>query len=144
MGNSKSAWKGSTCKYGFFCFYFFYFIFSPFILYVIVKYQKFKHFSEKSRYRFFFSKKNSLWTNIEFLSTLHNVWLVKKVFSKTSQSHCHSAAWLKIVLQFKWILHGTEHHLTYSWGTIFVKYVPFFPNKYVFTLIRGFTFYMYE
>lgn len=39
-------------------FYFFLFIFSPFILYVIVKYQKFKHFSEKSRYRFFFSQKN--------------------------------------------------------------------------------------
>lgn len=40
----------------FFAFIFFYFIFSPFILYVIVKYQKFKHFSEKSRYRFFFKK----------------------------------------------------------------------------------------
>lgn len=39
--------------------FYFFFIFSPFILYVIVKYQKFKHFSEKSRYRFFFSKKNS-------------------------------------------------------------------------------------
>lgn len=37
---------------------FFLFHFSPFILYAIVKYQKFKHFSEKSRYRFFFSQKN--------------------------------------------------------------------------------------
>lgn len=90
------------------------------ILYhAIVIYEKIKHFSEESRY----CSKNSLiqcafWTisNFEILSTLQNVWLVKKVGLKHHRStviQLHEG--LKIVLQFKRIRHGTQHHL-YSWG----------------------------
>lgn len=95
------------------------------ILYhVIVIYEKIKHFSEESRY----CSKNSLiqcasWTisNFEILSTLQNVWLVKKVGLKHhSPTVIQLHEGLKIVLQFKWIRHGTQHHL-YSWGAIFVK-----------------------
>lgn len=130
MKRNSCFWKPvHACKHGFLFLWFFLFFFilsnSFCILYhVIVIYEKIKHFSEESRY----CSKNSLiqcasWTisNFEILSTLQNVWLVKKVGLKHhSPTVIQLHEGLKIVLQFKWIRHGTQHHL-YSWGAIFVK-----------------------
>lgn len=122
MKRNSCFWKPvHACKHGFLFLWFFLFFFilsnSFCILYhVIVIYEKIKHFSEESRYC---SKKKSLiqcafWTisNFEILSTLQNVWLVKKVGLKHhSPTVIQLHEGLKIVLQFKWIRHGTQHHL---------------------------------
>lgn len=129
MKRNSCFWKPvHACKHGFlFLFILFFLLLSNsfcILYHVIVIYEKIKHCSEESRY----CSKNSLiqcafWTtsNFEILSTLQNVWLVKKVGLKHhSPTVIQLHEGLKIVLQFKWIRHGTQHHL-YSWGAIFVK-----------------------